>query len=281
MFKLITIVAFIAAQLSMPLQAQSQGPAVSEFEKSAQEIEAKIAQEKAHKEKEKRKEVLKTEIRDRKIVLTARVNELETLANEIPNVREDVIEDTARSITTTENKEKRETVFVTSALVAVASGIVYALTKYDVPKAWAGAAATQKPASTATTTAKPQNLRVKASPVNNALRSVYGNKAVARSSATVGVLAAVVAGLALVDSHTWSLDERAAIRSLESNYLSQLVSGGEAQHLTNDQIEDALKRYNKDPEFRAAVINEVKTILAETERLTSEINAREQELAAL
>ena len=286
MIKLLTLVTFISAQLAMPLHSFAQGPVVNEFQKSSQELEQKVAREAAIKEKKDRVQAIKNEIRDKNIVLAARVNQLETLAESIPNVREDVIEDTAEALTLTDRKQKNNDLFNYSAVVAVASGLVYALTQYDVPKAWAQMRATQKVQATATTqkqakAAPTPQTRVKSTVVNNGLRSVYGNKVVARTSAGVGILAVLVAGYALIDNRTWSLEERAAIRSLENNYLSQLVSGGQAQHLDDDQIEDALENYHKDAAFREAVLNEVRTIVAETEQLTSDINAKKQELATL
>lgn len=309
MFKILTLVAFLSSQIYSPhfayatiaqdpatqenstpaadaqtdeeKKASASGLVVTEFEKSTRELELKVAREEEQKEKDMRANELKREIRDRVIMLNARVNQLETLANEIPNVREDVIEESAKTILATEEKRDNGKLFGISAVVAVASGIVYALTKYDVPKAIVGARATHKPASTATTTAKPQNLKVKSNVVNNSLRSVYGNQMVARTSATVGILAALVAGYAVIDSYNWSRDDRAAIRSLENNYLSKLVSQGQAEHLTSDEIEDALKRYDKDPELREAVLEEVRTIVSETDRLISEINEKKQELKSL
>lgn len=286
MIKLLTLVTFISAQLAMPLHSFAQGPVVNEFQKSSQELEQKVAREAAIKEKKDRVQAIKNEIRDKNIVLAARVNQLETLAESIPNVREDVIEDTAEALTLTDRKQKNNDLFNYSAVVAVASGLVYALTQYDVPKAVAQMRATQKVQATASTqkqakAAPTPQPRVKSTVVNNGLRSVYGNKVVARTSAGVGILAVLVAGYALIDNRTWSLEERAAIRSLENNYLSQLVSGGQAQHLDDDQIEDALENYHKDAAFREAVLNEVRTIVAETEQLTSDINAKKQELATL
>ena len=329
MFKLVTLVAFLSAQISSPLHAyagfvdnpttqeapqenstpneesfdsqnavqeaketvtgneengdqqRAAGPVVTEFENSTREIEQKVAKLEEQKEKDAQAKQLKAEIRDRVIRLNARVNQLETLANEIPNVREDVIEESAQTILASEERKDNGKLFGISAVVAVASGIVYALTKYDVPKAIVGAKATHKSAASAQTTAKPQNLRVPSTVVNNSLRSVYGNQMVARTSATVGVLAALVAGYAVVDSYNWSSDDRAAIKSLENNYLSLLVSNGQAEHLTNDEIEDALERYHEDPELREAVLEEVRTIVSETDALISEINEKKQELKSL
>lgn len=274
MFKVITIVAFLTAQLSLPLQAFAAEPVVNEFEKSANEVERKVAEEKEAKEKAEQKRRLHNEIKKDTLVLAARMNELETLAENIPNVREDVIEDTARALNKTESQRNREDTAKVSAAVAVASGIVYALTKFDIARAWAQGKASQTKTAAA-------NVKVKSSPVNRGLRAVYGNSTLAKGSASVGILATLVAGGAYLSSKRLSPSERSTIASLEKAYLSRLVSGGDAQFLTDDQIEDALEKYNEDPEFRDAVLEEVRTIIAETQQLTSDINAKKDLISEL
>jgi len=124
------------------------------------------------------------------------------------------------------------------------------------------------------------NVRVKPSVVNRSLRAVYGNKLLARSSATVGVLAALVAGGSYLASKP-SLAERNTVLALERAYLSKLVSGGDSQFLTDDQIESGLDNYTKDAEFRDAVLEEVRTIISETQKLTDDINAKKDLIAEL
>lgn len=274
MFKVITIVAFLTAQLSLPIHTFAAEPVVSEFEKSAKEMEKKVAQEKEAAATKVKKEKLQNEIRKDSILLTARLNELETLAENIPNVRDDVIEDTARAFSTTESQHSKLELAGAAAVVAVASGIVYSLSSFDVARAWAQgkASETKTPAA---------NVKVKSSVVNRGLRNIYGNKALSRGSATVGILAVLVAGGAYLSSQRLSPDELSTIDSLERAYLSRLVSGGNAEFLSDDQIEDALENYHTDANLREAVLDEVRTIVAETERLTVDINAKKDQLSEL
>jgi hypothetical protein len=272
MFKILTIVAFLSAQV-MPLQTFAGDPIATEFEKSAQAMQNKVAKEKAAVEKRAKLAELRGQRRESAIQLAARVEELETLAEQIPNVREDVIEDSARSLQAAEREDDREDLFGISAVVAVASGVVYALTQFDAPKAWAHIKTTKVGAKADATP------KVKTTVVSKSLRKVYGNKPLAKGAAVTGVLAALVAGVAYLDSNTMSVQEMSAIETLENTYLSQLVTGNEGARLTEDEIEYALtKKYKDDPAFREAVLNEVRTIVSESERLNSEISAKTAEI---
>jgi hypothetical protein len=266
MFKyLLTIVAFLCAQLT-PLQTFADNTAVSEFQRSAAEMNARVAAQKAAAERSVKISALNRDIRNDSIVLSARLNELETLGEQVPNVREDVIESSARALKEQEVQSNRDDLLETSAVIAVASGVIYALTKIDIAKAF--------------TTAKAgTNARVKSSPVNRGLRNIYRNRNLSKGASVVGVLATLVAGVTYLDIHTLSLDETNSVRGLENTYLSKLVSEGQADHLSDAEIHaNLVKKYNEDPAFREAVVNEVKVIVAETERLNSEINNKKQEI---
>jgi hypothetical protein len=266
MFKyLITITVFLSAQLT-PLYSFADDAVVSEFQRSANEMAQKVAAQKAAADKADKILHINRDIRNDTIILSARLNELETLGEQIPNVREDVVENSARALKASEINNGKENLFETSAVIAVASGIIYSLTKVDVAKVFV----TAKEGATA---------RVKPNAVNRALRNVYKNKNLARGTSVIGVLAALVAGGTYLEMHTLSVDEANSIRGLENTYLSQLVTGGKSEHLSDTEIHTALvKNYNDDPAFRDAVVNEVKTIVAETERLNSEINTKKQDI---
>lgn len=273
MIKVLTLIAFLSVQIA-PMYSFAGEPIVTEFEKSAKELQEKTDAANTAKDKAAKVAELRKQIRDNTIVLAARVEELETLAEEIPNVREDVIEDTARSLQAAETEDDKEDLFGISAVVAVASGVVYALTQVDVPKALASVRASTKPKTAAGNAA---TVRVKQNSFNRTLKSLYGNQKVARGAAVTGVVATLLAGYAFAGSHTLSLDEIHAVESLENTYLSQLISGGTVSHMSDPEIAHALtSKYDDDAAFRAAVVNEVRTIVAETDRLNDDIAAKKQ-----
>lgn len=276
MIKILTLTAFAFTQLSLPYSyAQSNAqPVVNEFERSAQKMEEKIAAQKAAAEKKAQSQRLKNEIRKDVVTLTARTNELETLAENVPDVSEDVIESTAKSLRTTEEEYENRQTMQTASVVAVASGLVYTLTKFDAARAIAQGKASQSKTAAA-------NVRVKSNPFNKGLKYLYGNNLVSKASATVGVIALAVLGVSYFENKPFSPTEIAAVKSLEHSYLSSLVSGGDTEYLSEEQIEDALETYQENAELRAAVLNEVRTIVAETERLTNSINSKREQLDAL
>lgn len=263
----------------MPLQNFASEPISREFERSAKNIEVKVAAEKKALEQREKVASLRRELRDNTILLAARVEELETLAEQIPNVREDVIENTARGLEAAEAEDDKEDLFGISAVVAVASGIVYALTRYDFSNLPSKAKIVVASKTKSTATKPAATTTTKSTVVSRGLRNVYGNKSLGRGASITGVLAALVAGVAFLDSNTLSIAEISAIENLENIYLSELVSEGQAQYLTENEIEDALtKKYKSDPAFREAVLREVQVIVEDAERLNTAIARKKQEI---
>jgi hypothetical protein len=268
MFKVFTIIAFLSAQLSLPSFAYANDPILSEFQQGAKETEEQVAKEQAAKEEKERVQDLKNSIRDNTLMLAARVEQLETLSEKVPNVSEDTIEDSLRNLRAAEREDDKEDLFGISAVIAVGSAVVYALTKYDFPRAVVVAKSGP-------------NAKVKTTAVNKSLRSVYGNKTVAKAAGVTGILAALLAAYTFADSKTLSPAEVAAIETMENNYLSRLVSAGQYEHLTGSEIDAAFDNYKDNPEFRQAVINEVQVIVSEVSRLDNEIRTARQEIANL